>query len=243
MIGKKIIQLSTVDSTNNYVAKLFRSGKISSGTVIMADIQTNGKGQRGNIWTSEPLANLTLSFPLDHKTVSANNLFYINYTVSLAVFDFIKKYCPSTKIKWPNDTYVNGKKIAGILIENQFDNSGFKSSTIGIGININQEFFQNLNATSLCLETNKIYKPSELVLELIKSLNERFDQLKSIGNQVIKNNFDEQLWLKGEPHLFEANDLTFKGEIVKTSDDGCLLIKTAEGIKSFRNGEIKYLNK
>lgn len=243
MIGKKIIKLSTVDSTNNYVAKLFRSGKISSGTVIMSDIQTNGKGQRGNIWTSEPLVNLTLSFPLDHKTVSVNNLFHINYTVSLAVFDFIKKYCPSTKIKWPNDTYVNGKKIAGILIENQFDNSGFKSSIIGIGININQEYFQNLKATSLYLETNKNYNPSELLLELIESLNKRFDQLKSMRNQVIKDDFDEQLWLKDELHLFEANGLTFEGEIVKTSDDGCLLINTAGGIKSFRNGEIIYLTK
>lgn len=241
MIGKKLIHLTTVDSTNNYVAKLFKNGEITSGTVIMADKQTSGRGQRGNIWQSEAYANLMLSFPLEVSKLPVKNFYAINHTVSLAVYDFIKLYCPETFIKWPNDTYVKTKKIAGILIENQLDSTGFKSSTIGIGININQTDFKNLNATSLYLETNQFHKPVDLIHTLIATLNKRFERLKTEGEETVKQDFDEQLWLKNTPHRFSDHTQEFEGKIIETTVDGSLIIATLDGERIFRNGELVYL--
>lgn len=240
MIGKKIIHLDTVESTNNYVANLFKKGEIDAGTIVMADVQTLGKGQRGNSWQSQPYANLTFSFPLDSNQVSIKNIFSINHTISLAVYDFVAKYCDNTSIKWPNDTYVNTKKIAGILIENQLDSSGFKLSIIGIGINVNQLNFDQLNATSLAIEKGKNFNTNELIHEIASCINTRLQGLAREGEDKTKELFDKKLWLRNIPHIFKDKNGIVNGEIIGTTKEGLLIIKTNGEQRLYSNGEISY---
>ncbi|MFI5220658.1 MAG: biotin--[acetyl-CoA-carboxylase] ligase, partial [Bacteroidia bacterium] len=117
-IGKYIIRLETVDSTNNYAAALISKSKPAEGTAIMADFQDYGRGQRETIWESENGKNLLVSFIL-YPQIDTADYFLLNECFSLAVREVIEDITGlDVKIKWPNDILVNNKKIAGILIEN-----------------------------------------------------------------------------------------------------------------------------
>src|SRR5690554_3889162 len=133
LVGQKIIFLEHVDSTNNYTAKVFKSGAISSGTVIMTDIQTNGRGQREKAWQSDAFANLLVSIAADINLWGIRNLISLNHIVALSLQRFLSKYTSEVKIKWPNDIMIKGKKVAGILIETQVTSTQRKS-VIGFGV-------------------------------------------------------------------------------------------------------------
>ena len=120
-LGKKIIELDSVDSTNNYAANLISQTKVLDGTVIMAYFQSQGRGQRGNDWMASPGENLTISIIVSTSFVDIGNQFVISQAVSLGVCKYVEQRLGCNgHVKWPNDIYVDGKKIAGILIENQF---------------------------------------------------------------------------------------------------------------------------
>ena len=87
--GNQIIKLPTVDSTNNYVAKLVNKTKVSFGTVIMADFQTIGRGQRENSWYSEKGKNLLFSIYFDSSFLTTNTVFYLSKTIAISLRGFI----------------------------------------------------------------------------------------------------------------------------------------------------------
>ena len=151
----QIIKLSTVDSTNNYTAKLITQTKIPFGTVIMADFQSKGKGQRNQSWVSEKYKNLLVSIFVNSSFLNTKSIFYLSKITALALREFIYDTLQmETLIKWPNDIIIGDKKIAGILIENQWKNNYIKSSIIGLGININQVVFPK----NLMLQVLKKYR-------------------------------------------------------------------------------------
>lgn len=146
-----IIWLDSIDSTNEEAKR--HISDIDNLSVLSAYEQTDGRGQRGNTWTSTPGENLMFSIVLKNPKVSARDQFVINEITSLSIVDFLSQHRISARIKWPNDIYVGSKKICGILIENSLRGSGISSSILGIGLNINQRNFDvNLpNPTSMVL--------------------------------------------------------------------------------------------
>ena len=137
-IGRKIVRLESVDSTNNYTANLIKSGELVHGSVIMAVEQTNGRGQMGAEWLVKPGENLTFSIFLDNVNLSVDNQFFLTRLVSVSLIDFLANFNIPAMIKWPNDLFVNDKKIAGVLIENNVSGSFIQKSIIGIGLNVNE---------------------------------------------------------------------------------------------------------
>lgn len=238
-IGQKIVHLESVDSTNNYTANVFKEGSIEHGTVILADIQTNGRGQRGNTWQSGAFENITMSIAIDPNLCKINNLISLNHITSIALFKIISSYCENVKIKWPNDILVNQNKIAGILIESQF--SGNKMhSVIGIGLNVNQTDFENSKSTSLFIETQKTMNIKSLVFEFISFFNETLVEFQKQGEKNIHYFFDSHLWLRNKESKFIKNDKAFHGIIKETDLTGQINIEVNGSIQSFKNGEIKY---
>ena len=109
----------SVDSTNNEVKR--RIECLSDLYVISAVQQTAGRGQRGNIWISEPGKNLIFSMAVKYggelfADASPENQFVINGIISLSIVELLAVHGIDARIKLPNDIYVNGKKICGILI-------------------------------------------------------------------------------------------------------------------------------
>src|ERR1700747_2779313 len=138
--GRNIIELSECASVNTHATELLKAVKLPEGTVIYTKKQTAGRGQRGNTWVSEDGKNLTMCFVFHPNFLNAANSFLLSMTVSLALHDLLTELLTEkqeVKIKWPNDILIDGKKVAGILIENVLREEQLSSSVIGIGLNLN----------------------------------------------------------------------------------------------------------
>ncbi|MDR0230302.1 MAG: biotin--[acetyl-CoA-carboxylase] ligase [Flavobacteriaceae bacterium] len=163
-----LIKLDATASTNTYLRELSNSCDLDNFTVVVAENQFAGKGQRGTLWSTEIGNNLTFSVFVKDFLPSAEFVFDLNILVALSIYKALKNNFELTfYIKWPNDILAENKKVGGVLIENMLKASGSVHSIIGIGINVNQENFEFLpQGSSLAkLLGEKIDK--ELVLELI----------------------------------------------------------------------------
>lgn len=181
-IGSTKIHLAEVDSTNNYARRLISDKLPIEGTLITADSQLNGRGQRSNLWVTEPNLNITCTYILHPAFLAARNQFYLSAAVALAVYETVLCFSGSSvvRIKWPNDILVGEQKIAGILIENTLKRMNLGSSIVGIGLNVNQDVFQSgINATSLKLLEAKKMALKEVQEILNISLEKYYLQLKN----------------------------------------------------------------
>ncbi len=225
MLGRKIIQIECVDSTNNYVANLLSQGKIEHGTVILADEQTNGRGQRGASWDSKAGENLIFSMFIDTAILSVKDQFVLTQIISVAVANLISKFGIEADVKWPNDIYINGKKIGGILIENQIKGANLNGSIIGIGLNINQVEFQNLNATSLKLEKREFIPIQSVVFSLINEINNGWEMLKNNQFDWINEFYLNKLWRLNVEASYIDKSGEFIGIIKGVNQNGLLIMQ------------------
>lgn len=138
-IGSECLYFETLSSTNSY-AKTIEGDKLVHGSVIITDVQQQGRGQYKRYWESEPYKNLT--FTLCLKPVSGNRLSLLTLACALSMCKSIELFTEqSPSIKWPNDIYLKGKKLGGILTECIFSGPRPDRVLIGIGLNINQNVF------------------------------------------------------------------------------------------------------
>ena len=232
--------LPIVDSTNQETKTRVEQKTIQHGNVIYAGYQTKGRGLMGNEWKGNPDENLYASLLLNTH-LPCENQFLLNQCVSLSLCDVINKYCSNTYIKWPNDIYVNGKKIAGILIESAFSGNISHQSIIGVGININQSNFYDLpNATSLLLETAQTFVVRDVLFEFIKDLSKML--LKAVDEvNVIKMRYLEHLYMFQKTARFESNGRVFRAEVSGVDDWGRLQLKETYQKTTYGLKEIKWL--
>ena len=149
-VGQNIIYLPTCQSTNDETLQFLADGTAYEGDMVVTDGQTQGRGQRGNQWIAQSGQNLTFSLVLQPTFLLASEQFWLNMAVSLAVYDSLSPFIPAgLRIKWPNDIYVNDRKMGGILIENALQGYNLAHSVVGIGLNINQTQLGYPTATSL----------------------------------------------------------------------------------------------
>lgn len=196
MIGQKIILLDEVDSTNNYTAKLLSEGKMAHGTVILAEKQTAGRGQRGNLWHSASGKQFTCSIYAATAFLSVERYWYLNLAVALAVHDTIQAFISEKPmIKWPNDVLVNDKKMAGILIETQWNAGMINGAIIGVGINLQRE--SDLpSSCSLSDFTDTIPEILEMARQLAASLELQVERLRAGNWNAILQDYHIKLWKK-----------------------------------------------
>lgn len=129
----RIVELATVDSTNSYVRRHVE--ELSSPTWVTAHEQNAGRGQRSNVWSMYPgdlAASLYVEFD---PPVPATRFFHITQCAALAPVLLLHELGLRAQIKWSNDILLNGRKIAGILVENTIRDSSITGSIIGIGFN------------------------------------------------------------------------------------------------------------
>jgi len=233
-IGKNIIFLPEMDSTNSYATHLLKNVNLHEGTVVLTANQTQGKGQRGASWDAQPERNLTASVILKPGFLSVKNQFFLYEVAALACYDAMAEILDSSqidiKIKWPNDILVNRKKIAGILIENNILNSQVNWCVTGIGINVNQEIFAaGIQATSLKLITGNNYSV-EYVLQLVcKHLEKHYLALMSAKYTTIHSVYLKRLFGLNEYLDFEVQG-SVKTLLVKgLGETGLLMLEDETG--------------
>jgi len=241
----KLIELDVVDSTNNYAAKILDKTKDVDGTVIMAYFQSEGKGQRGALWESEPGANLLFSAIVDISFLANETYFLLSKIVAIAINETIEELTNTDSfIKWPNDIIIDNKKIAGILIENIWQGNKLDTAIIGVGLNVNQmNFNDDKNITSLSLLTSKTYILKDLLYNILEKLDALILLLKDKKIDEIQRRYNNHLLFLYDSKVYTlANGDEIEGKIIEVRQDGLLVIETINNkVMTFDYKEIKLL--
>ena len=241
----EIIKLNATNSTNTYLKNLLKEKQVKDLSCIWALSQTQGRGQQGAKWISEPGKNLTFSILKKFENLSSEYHFLLNMEVSLAIFRALKKlYIPDLAVKWANDILSSKKKICGILIENTLHKEQISSSIIGIGLNVNQVFFNDLpNVSSLQKIMGHPFDLEEVLLLICQELEVSLKSLSPTRFETVLDEYHTHLFRKDKPSTFEyPNGERFMGYIRGVSHNGQLQVEQEDALmSSFSLKEIKLL--
>lgn len=242
IIGNKIVELDETSSTNVYLQQMLANADCYEGLVVVTKNQPEGKGQRGNTWESENGKNLTFSVLLK-PNVLIEEQFILSQTVSLGIYDFLLKMgFNGVSIKWPNDIYIEHKKIAGILIENTLSANKIGNCIVGIGLNVNQtQFSPNINATSIAILTEKEFDLEQLLSNLLKCIEYRYLQLKAGKTTQLKQDYLNVLLGYQKPLHYLVNNERVTGIIRGVSANGKLQVEIKARVKEFDLKELSWL--
>lgn len=230
--GSNVVYYDEIDSTNNR-AKEAGDNKAPHGTLFVADMQVAGKGRRGRVWQSPAGSSIYMTILL-YPEISPLKAPQLTLVMAIAVAEGIKEVTGlDTKIKWPNDIVVNGRKICGILTEMSTEIDYINHVVIGAGINVNQDDFPEdirKTASSLKMELGKQVKRSELIAAIMKSFEKDYEifvktedlsELQELYNSMLVN-LDRDVKVLEPGNEYEAHALG----INKTGE---LIVRTAEG--------------
>lgn len=240
-----IIKLSAIPSTNTFLKELSANENLPEFTVVVAENQQEGKGQRGSNWTSESGKNLTFSVLVKNFTAKHDSIFVLNILVANALLNTLNKFhIPNVAIKWPNDILSGKKKIAGILIENSFKSANEITSIIGIGLNVNQTNFQDLPlASSLAVVTNRLFDKDQLLTEIVTEMKLLLEKLSHSNADFLWKTYHQNLFMKDKVASFQVgNEKPFSAVIQGVSVEGkLLLLQEDDLVHEYDIKEIKLL--
>jgi BirA family biotin operon repressor/biotin-[acetyl-CoA-carboxylase] ligase len=245
-VGQHILELAETESTNTYATNLIKEATVTEGTIVFTHNQTKGRGQVGNTWQAETGKNLTFSLVLHPVFLAIDKQFYLSKITSLAVYgmltDFLHPSLYDIKIKWPNDILVNGRKIAGILIENMLRGNFLQSSVVGTGININQQNFDAVDksATSLGLLLRQDFDLKEMLRSFCKHFEALYLSLKQNNTEKITGQYLSKLYLFEELASYQTKEGKFTAKITDVQENGLLVLSTEQNeILKFNFKEIQ----
>ena len=230
----------SIESTNLFLTNMPFSNKVQ---LCVTREQTQGKGQHGRLWESQ--RDGSILFSIRRNFPKECNLNGLSLVVGLAIVKVLEKECLADgfKIKWPNDIYFEGKKLAGVLLENQMQSKN-QSVVIGVGLN----YALNLNMVFEIPWTD-LLRIKKILPDIRFLTAEIINKILVMSEHFIESSFDDfQLeWkrydmLKGK-HIRSINlEDSFEGEVVGVNSQGALKIYTKNGVKELYSSEyIQYI--
>lgn len=240
--GHKSERLVSVDSTNNFAAKLVHLSEWPEGSVIVAEAQTAGRGRRSKFWESEPGKNLLCSYIFYPHFLAAGKSFMLNMVASLAVRDLLREYNVESRIKWPNDVFTTEGKIAGILIESHVRGQFLTGAVIGIGLNVNQQVFNHLGCDSLALQLEREVNLNTVLEQLNSNIEARYLKLR-MNPFSIAEEYNRSLFARGEVHTYQFADGVHSATLIRIEDDGKALFRMKSEDRSCSLDEVTLIRK
>lgn len=241
VIGKNLVVLDTVGSTNDYLKSAANSGCIS-GTVVASREQTKGKGRLGRAWQTKKDDGIAFSFLLRPK-MAPQEVSGITPLAGLAVCKAIREYTGiDCKIKWPNDIIVGSKKLVGILTEMSAEFDGVEYVVTGIGINVeHKEFPEEIahKATSIFLETGLHIDKNEFLACVLNHIEDEFVRNDMRLSEKALKEYTARCATIGRNVSFNRQEQTFSGTAVGVGGRGELIVKLSDGTDCIVNsGEV-----
>lgn len=239
--GWKLCLRDIVDSTNAEALRLLQSG-MPAPFVVLAESQTSGRGRRGRAWASPPAQNLyyTLALKVSSGTQGLSGL---SLVVGLAVLHSLRRAgVGNAGLKWPNDIYARGKKIAGILLELTGDPADVCHVIIGIGINVNMtSSVADIDQpwTSVRAQTGAIVDRGKLVTFLSESLHYYQDRHAREGFAALRGEWEANNIWQSRRCTLSTGTRQVKGSMIGIDEQGALrLLVDGQGEQSFSGGEL-----
>jgi BirA family biotin operon repressor/biotin-[acetyl-CoA-carboxylase] ligase len=253
-LGRSIQVFDALPSTNTYLKEQAGrckdpKGRPVDGGIVLADHQQAGRGQHNRVWQSVPGKNLTFSFCYHPHHVK--RLPSLTLVTALACAKALKRHLGlQIDLKWPNDLYLNGKKLGGILIESSLIGDKVDNLIVGIGINVLQTDFPDatLNATSIASELQKSGNSvnditrERVLAEICNSLEHFLDQWDS-GSPLPRMEAHEHLIGYGLYGYVEVNHVKNESlvKFMGIDDDGFPVFVTWEGdIIRYRHEQVRF---
>jgi BirA family biotin operon repressor/biotin-[acetyl-CoA-carboxylase] ligase len=234
-VGRDIRYFKEIGSTSDYAKGLAKEGA-PEGTVVVAEVQTGGRGRMGREWVS-PVGGVWMSIILRPK-LGPSEAQKITLICGVALARVLNRSYPlDARIKWPNDIHVKGKKVAGILTEMEAEMDAVNFVVVGIGINVNfgvQEFPEELRegATSIQEEVGEEVSRPELVRDVLQELERvyrdfsegRFQDLMEEW-KVLSSTLGKRVKIltRKEPMVGKAVGITKDGALVLEKEDGSVV--------------------
>lgn len=241
IIGKNLIVLDSVNSTNDYLKKLGNEG-CENGTVVAAREQTRGKGRLGRTWQSKKDDGIAFSVLL-RPNVAPSEVSAITPLAGLAVCKAIREYTKlDCVIKWPNDIIVGRKKLVGILTEMSAEFDAVEYVITGIGINVDHTSFPEeiaFKATSLLLETGRHIDKNEFLACVLEHLENEFVKNNLELTPTALSEYTDLCATVGRSVTFQRGTRRISGMAVGVSEHGELKVMMSDGTISLVNsGEV-----
>ena len=239
----KKLHFDSLNSTNETLGQLSKKIELQNGFYITADYQKSGKCQNNDKWDSNPKENLLISIFLN-LDLNIENSFMLNQLASLAVLDTLRQFLEQKiEIKWPNDVFVDNKKISGILINNIVKDGLINSSVIGIGINVNQTNFNNKYiATSMKLLNRKDFELNEIEKMLMKNIKKQSMILLDKKISLLSSRYNNHLYGKNLYSLFVINKKRIYAKVIEVNQNGKIKLMFGDSeVNEFFQDEVKLL--
>jgi BirA family biotin operon repressor/biotin-[acetyl-CoA-carboxylase] ligase len=241
VIGKKIYYFKTLESTNLFAKDLINKN-VEEGSIVIADIQTKGRGRKDRSWFS-PMGGLWFSIIL-YPDIPTQYAMLVTMTTSVSIVQAIYDLTGlSTLVKWPNDLLLQGKKICGILTELDAEMDRINYSIVGVGINVNNPIEKDLfdRACSIFQIYNSKISKVELLRLIIRYLDLNYNRLQS-GDY----NYIRDLWLSntdiiGKEVRLKGEKSEVEGVVVDIDDTGCLILKNVDKKIKVVSGDLEFI--
>ena len=241
---QRYVYLESIASTNDYLLEYLSKSKPLTCICAYSFNQTNGKGQIGRKWFSDSQKNISLSLLVHFNKLPVDQHYLLNKSICLSLLSYISELLPGQKlkIKWPNDIYLEDKKIAGLLIQNQLRSQTISNSIIGIGFNLNQNVFpaELPYAVSILQATGKSNNLIQTTLDLANKFLEQLDSNLMDPIQV-ENIYHTQLYGLNEikDYRVPGEKTAFEAIVRGVSKEGKLVLEKGSELLQFSHGDIE----
>lgn len=232
-----IERFQTLSSTNEYLKRLAKSGA-PEGTVIIAEEQTAGRGRLGRSWAS-PKGGAWFSVLL-RPPIPVEQAGCISILIAVSLAKALReRWGVLVGVKWPNDLYVNNKKLGGILVELSSQGQQIEWLIVGIGINVNNELPHETRvpATSLSCELGRTLALEEFFEVALEALARDYERFLSEGFEFVR-----EAWLTLSALPQRVGVLTgterFEAEVLGLAESGRLIVRTAEHVCELASEEV-----
>ncbi len=223
-------------STNDDAKRALREGA-PTGTVIVARAQTAGRGRQGRAWEASPGDCLMGSLVI-HRVLPARRVALLSLAAGLAVHGFCMQYASESKLKWPNDVLVGGRKLAGILCESVIRGDEVAGAVIGIGCNLHARGLPpglQTSATSLAEYTRRVPSIEHAAADL-------FTRVAQLADDVLARGLGPHLDRLNAVHALAGLEVLAqtgaRGIVREIDDEGRLVVRTPSGLERWSSGEV-----
>lgn len=247
-------RLAQIDSTNAEVQRRLRAALVAGvplaeGTSVRADFQTAGRGRHGRHWEGAPGANLSVSYALGAAGLPPDRLFALSQNLALAVRELVEDLTGEgdVHVKWPNDVYAAGRKVAGLLLESTLQRGDVACVIAGVGVNVNQtDFGQAAGATSLALlagrtfDVDRTWERLTLSLQAAHAVLARHVQRGDL--YPLQRDYHGHLLGLGESSRFErlSDGSTFAARLLGVAPDGRLRLERSGREEVYTLDEVRW---
>ncbi|NDV93239.1 bifunctional biotin--[acetyl-CoA-carboxylase] ligase/biotin operon repressor BirA [Alteromonas sp. 345S023] len=234
---------SVLPSTNTELKRRIANARhdLANGDVLFAEVQTEGRGRHGRVWQAPVGGSLTFSmywsFPDGYQSMAGLSLL-----VGLAVCEALKDFgVNDAELKWPNDIYLQGRKLAGVLIEVEGQIGATAHSVIGVGLNVcvpESQYDVGQPHSDLASYLGVVPDRNELAAAVVKSLWELLPKFTQQGFTSFVPHWEALDLYADKRIVLQMGDKRFSGIDRGVDASGALLVETQDGITRFHGGEV-----